>query len=311
MRRIAPLLLALLLLPACGRAMPEPPATTTAEIESTTEAETTTEPKPTEAPFVPASGESNGVRWRTLDLEDAANAEVKEELLQLLYEKTEHQLGTDKKIILEKPTYQLVMVEDNGKRTVLLPRRGSEDYGGTVASFIAALDDRYFLFCRGSVDDLCGFGIYDTKELREIPLEIAQEMWGCLGARGNLLYFTDFEQYGCYKGRKHLWVYDWQAIVCGEPANAVDLLAGFAGPDANQIAACRLTDDARYFFVPEEEGLRIYDLAAKKLLTTLLSAEYAGNDFHPYYLHEWNNTIYWFDYNEYYNNNYALEITLP
>ena len=67
MKRLCLLAFALLfLLFACGRAEPEIAAPTTTEEESLTEAETTAE-EPTTV-FVPMSGESNGVTWRTLDL---------------------------------------------------------------------------------------------------------------------------------------------------------------------------------------------------------------------------------------------------
>jgi len=49
---------------ACGRVEPEPVTTA-----PTTEATTTQAPTSTEAPFVPTSGEGDGVKWRTLDLE--------------------------------------------------------------------------------------------------------------------------------------------------------------------------------------------------------------------------------------------------
>ena len=208
---------------ACGRTAPEPVTTvpSTVEIETTHEEPTTEEPTTV---FVPMSGESNGVMWRTLDLEDEANAALKVEFLSLFNENVEFKMGTNT-IILEKdyPKYQYVMAENNGKRTVILPRRGSIDYGGTVATFITALDDRYFLFCWSSVDDLCGFGIYDTKELREIPLDIEQSRWGFLKANSNLLFFTDYGQYGAYNGTKHLWAYDWTVLKQEKPLIATDI----------------------------------------------------------------------------------------
>jgi len=323
MKRIVMLVLVLgLLLSACGRAEAET-VPETSEEQSITEAPTTEAETTTEAPFVHTSGESNGVKWRTLDLEDEANAEVKESFLwwyMLHHKEGEYQLG-DKKIILEQSPYQLVMVENNGKKTVLLPKtyHGSEtdmekvspdDYSWHAATFIAALDDRYFLFCWGSYGDLCGYSIYDTKELREIPLDIAQERWGAPGFYDKMLYFTDEGWYGSYDGTKHLWAYDWTAIVRGEPIEAVDFLAAFSGPGATQISECLVTSDAKYFLVPEEEGLRIYDLIAKKM-TTLPRSEFSSSEFYPQILHEWNGKVYWNEFNFSSEIGYALEITLP
>jgi len=69
MKRFAVLLLALLLLTACGRAVPEAITTATTQAPTTSEPETTTE-EVTTIPALPSSGESNGVQWRTLDLMD-------------------------------------------------------------------------------------------------------------------------------------------------------------------------------------------------------------------------------------------------
>ena len=311
MKRVALLLLAALaLLSACG---PVPAAETTAETaietETFTEAETTTA-------FIPQSGESNGVKWRMLDLEDEANAELKEELLRRESERVqkEFQMG-DKKIAgtvdTKHPKYQLTMVDGNGEETLLLestyldeaatPEEASlNELSWKHPDFRQALDDRYFLFAWDGWEWICGYGIYDTKEMREIPIECYAEMF----ANDGILYsYNPGDDGGKYIGSLHLLKYDWRSIVRGEPLESTDLLAGFSGADVEGYFYFFLTKDARYYLAIEREELRVYDLAAKKLdIVSIPPLDSA------YLFLEWNGKVYWIGYTGHY---YAIEITLP
>ncbi|MCL1952463.1 MAG: hypothetical protein FWF60_06505 [Oscillospiraceae bacterium] len=320
MRKILALAAAFALLLAlfsCGRVEPEPIPETTAETASTTETETTTETEEAEftiPTFVPASGESNGVCWRTLDLEDAANAEVKAWLEEKYASEAsddprEYIMNAHKKIVDTRyPKHHIVMVEDNGKETLLLepvyfgeattPKAALMDelYWKSPV-FRQALDDRYFLVYWGGWECTCGYGIYDTKKLREIPIEYD----GWMFAENGVLYSYEVGDQEPYSGPMHLWKYDWRAIVRGEPMQAKDVLADFAGPEGEEVGDCLLTEDARYFLAIDGKQLRVYNLAAKKLNIVPIPALAVA-----YSLAEWNGKVYWEN-----NCPYIIEITLP
>ncbi|MCL2299468.1 MAG: hypothetical protein FWC27_04910, partial [Firmicutes bacterium] len=304
---------ALLVLAACGRAEPETIPETTTEIETTTETETTTkEPTTIEIPTLPASGESNGVKWRTLDLSDRANAALKEELQRRENEegKTEFQIG-NKKIVTSYE--QIEMVDETGRRTVLLEIDKidvNNEMSWKYPRVIATLDDRYFLYAWMGYYDGLNMGVYDTKDMKEIT--IIDYVLNTVKTQGDYLYFIDTESEETYHGQPHLYRYDWTAIKRGEPVTGVDLLAGFNGEDA-AFGHDLLTDDLRYYLALEGVAvsnwrnwgyqIRIYDLANKKLLSPLPEP-----DFHVDILREWNGKIYWVAYSD---PDYALEITLP
>ena len=286
MKRIAMILLALLLLPACGRAMPAPAT----------------------IPFVPISGESNGVKWRTLDLEDEANAELKEELLRQQNEdkQTEFQMGT-KKIVYEHGPIE--MVDETGKRTVLLDTdkrentSDADEINWRYPRFVGILDDRYFLFAWDGWEWLCGYAIYDIKEAREIPIEYYEDMF----VKDGIVYSSEQGGEAGYTGPLHLWKYDWKAIVRGETAKAIDLLAGFSGPDAKWSWYRLLTSDARYFIADNGTQLCIYDLVGKQLIVPTPESAYPEDGF-GHEFSDWNGAIYLHDA---YRQRITLEITLP
>ena len=330
MKRIALLLLALgLMLSACGQAEPEP-TTTTVTQASIIEAEISTE-EATTVPALLASGESNGVRWRTLDLVDGENAELKAWLEEWRgrwdfeskkEDGAEVPMGKDKTVV-RKGTYQAgqLILRNNatGKETILLedvyfgesdnPQQDEMLWKSPIC--LEALDDRYFVFYWAGWSWSCGISVYDTKEMKEIP--ITNKELSLIRVQGDYLYFVDVVSEEDYYGPPQLWAYDWTAVKRGEPVKSTDLLAGFNGTDtiSDQVL---LTDDLRYYLAlerldsPDEDrlwlnGLRIYDLAGKKLLTTLPEPDFSVDK-----LEEWNGKVYWVKYD---NPDYALEITLP
>jgi hypothetical protein len=304
-----------LLLASCGRAAVITTAPETTPAPTTTEATTTTK-----APFLPVSGESNGVRWRTLDLKDEANAEVKAWLEKSNPEAVknikEWPMGKDKTVIKKEEKYHegklILRDHSTGKETVLL----EDTYIGFASDnpyqddvhwkrpvFLDALDDRYFLFIWGGWEWHCGYGIFDTKDLREISINYNDEMF----VNHGILYSYETSEFGGYIGPLHLWKYDWRAIVRGESLKAVDVLADFSGPDAEWDYFHLLTSDTRYFIAANEISLCIYDLAEKKLLAALPRSAFAVDYLGPFYS-EWNGAVYW---HEVFGCQYALEITLP
>jgi len=214
----------------------------------------------------------------------------------------------DKKIV--RSNEQIEMVDKTGKRTVLLEIDKREATGEMAErppemswrypKIKAILDDRYFLYIWMGWSWGINTGIYDTKEMKEIT--IIDNVLNMVKVQGNYIYYVDAVSEETYCEQPHLYAYDWTAIKRGEPVTGVDLLAGFNGSDAAHINTL-LTDDARYYFLLMEEGLRVYDLVEKKLLTTLPQP-----DPNMQFLAEYNGKVYWTPWRD---PEYALEITLP
>ena len=151
MRRLALLLLACLLLSACGRAAPEPIPETTTVIETTIEVETT------EVLFVPISGESDGVRWRVLDLDDETNLELRawleENGTSRENDKERKYKLSDTKTVFERrqiegPNDIFLRDKTTGKEALLIEGdKGKEDPLDWYNPFISeVLDERYFVY---------------------------------------------------------------------------------------------------------------------------------------------------------------------
>ena len=191
MKRIALLVLALgLLLSACGQIAPEPTTAATMQVPIPTEIITTTEAETTTIPFVPASGESDGVQWRTLDV----NSDEGREAAQWLAEQWEEymrgsqpdlSMGKDKTIVAESGNL-ILRDKKTGKKTVLLERTylgeattpeeaWMDEVPWKYPCFIKAIDDRYFVYCWSYWEGSGQPGIYDTKNMRTIPIDYGAE----------------------------------------------------------------------------------------------------------------------------------------
>lgn len=236
MKKLIVLLLAcLLLLAACGRTEPELEATapTTTEIEITTEVETTAE-APTTV-FVSMSDEENGVSWRTLDLEDEANAETRKWLeewrAQWDFESrkrdgAEVTMSKDKTIV-RRGTYQTgqLVLRNNasGKETVLLedeyygesdtPQQDEMRWQSPIC--LEAIDERFFVFYWAGWSWSCGTSVYDTKEMREIPIKNdIGTMGNYFGTYGNHVYLStpgdDADIMVRYRSKKRLSHRIWE-----------------------------------------------------------------------------------------------------
>ena len=271
MKRFVLILLALLLLlAACGRTKPEP----------------TTEPT-TGAPFVPAEGESGEISWRTVDVNAAGGREINawlaqqwEEYMQKEYP-TRFQMG-NKTLIARNDTLTL---RDNKtvKDTVLLEKEylGEEtdpemqrEEAWKYPRLIHVLDDRYFVYCWGYWEGSGQPGIYDTKNMRTIPIEYGDGDW----YTGEQLIFADTlylseGTYGPYYGPLRLMrvnLKDLDTLGAGEPLMAVDVLADIPGvEDVTDMNTRLVTPDERYFVLSDYDGVRVYDLQQKKLALEL------------------------------------------
>jgi len=272
MRRIACLLLCLALccaLFACKKTAPDPPGPTT-----------------TEAPIseVPAP-EENGVTWRILDLDDESNSENKkwikdwEEERNRPRETDEFPMGAGKTLIATES--RIALRDDaSGKRTTLLERRYHGDSDDPVQDEVAwtypdfgkVIDERYFVVTWYGWEYVAGISVYDTKELREIPIQWDAKDGSPYSFRfydilDKGLYLVDTE-YGPYFGQLHLMRADLTqlgALKPGEPLKAVDLLAGIPHAPAEEVSAYELTKNGRWFIVADRNGLYLFDLQANAL----------------------------------------------
>ena len=308
--------------------MPETAAETTTAITTTEEETTTQKETTTEAPFVPTSGESNGVRWRTLDLEDEVNAEVKAWLEGHMRRERPREIPMGEgKTLLSKDKESIVLRDDaTGKETVLLELRyvGEKDdpanddtgWGGPWLEEI--IDERYFVVSWIGYECIRGVSIYDTQEMREIPvLNPIGVLLVDVGIHNGLLYMCDFN-YGEGSGQMHIYAIPLdnlekaEALPCGE-----NLLAGIPEADMSETYYNwqLISPDARYLAVDEiivASAVRIFDLKAKSFVCRL---PVALNDRYPDLVFRDEHTLYCYERGWDGENPIArgqvIEITLP
>ena len=339
MKRIPILLLACLLLSACGRGARESTPETSIESEATTEAMILTE-----HPFEPAEGENNGVTWRTLDVNAAEGLQARawladqhEQWVAGMNElQNEFPMGT-KTLVREGET--LVLRDSAGKETVLFKRTYIGEADTTEEALLdetawkipilaQVLDGRYFVYYWMGWEWTGDTAIYDTRNMRSIPIawdekyRLKDGSWryAFSGPQvcGEGLYLVD-SSYGPYSGALHLLRADLAALEelkSGQPLPTVDMLAGTFGgvKDADNANYRVVTPDERYFIMNDAAGLRIYDLQQKRRLLLLTPAE-LGTGAEEAFAYEGEialrgNLVYWTDRTAG-NGKYLVEITLP
>ena len=263
--------------------------TTSAKQLTTTEAVTTTEEPVTEPPyeFVPMSGESNGVRWRTLDWEDESNSEIKEWLENWDAERdeqhqqetpTEYPMGKKKTLHIKtgsngySNTKFILRNNKSGEEEVLLEGNGIDDEGVREPHLYEVLDDRYFLFCWGGWEWTWSTAIYDTKEHKEIPIDEGDMYRGFYAMRGNAVYLINYEPNGPLWGPVSLYKVDLSRLP--KSIKSVDVLKKFtAAKNAEEVYHSELTEDDRYFIIAKETGFSIFDLQKEETLFSLPRAD--------------------------------------
>jgi len=309
---------------ACGAAEPEPTTAepTTLEAESTTEEITTEAPTTEEATtvFVPLSGEENGVKWRTLDLDDEKNAQLKQwisnyaedlEVSWMRKNPKEFPMGTEKTLVLKSmnPYPDQIVLRDNksARETVLLENRTDFE----ALWFYKPLDERYFLYGWDGCVELNSIAIYDTKELKTIPIE-EERVRPCMVADG-MLYLTEEDSVDHpFSGKMRLLAYDLDAMRRNGKPIGIDLLADIPHK-VIALWSYKLTEDQHYYIVSGGNGLHIFDLPAKKLVLYLPQTSFGDTypQFRMTVLHD-KNTLYWCsDWLNYELENLIIEITLP
>jgi len=324
MKRLLPLLLALLLLlAACERAVPAEETTAETSIEITTTEEPTTEETTTTRAAV---GE---VAWRLLENTEAKKWIDKWNPEQPLQD--EYPMGKNKTILRKEDEGEIVLRDNaTGKETPLLKNTytGDEEVppedtwrGWKGPKFIEILDERYFLVHWVAYESVAGISIYDTQELRDIPVswdEKYESGWPCWFWYHALidddLYLRD-TAYGEYDGPLHLMRVDLtqlDSLKRGEAIKAVNLLADIPHEPAYMVNDYKLTQNGRYFAVTDYDGLYIFDVLSKALLTYLpkirLGVKIDKSEmfmaFRLIAMRD-DHTLYWFD------DNNLVEIILP
>ena len=331
MKRLCLLLLALLMLAGCGRgALAE---------ETMAEAPTTTE-EPTTV-FLPTSGESNGVKWRTLDLEDAANADIKAWLEtqfnpipkgrpgnEYQPEQTEFTMGANKIIVRfvgyvgEQLDREIYLRTPNGKETLLLKSGGPRKDEISSPRIVEILDARYFLFEWRGYQWSNGTSVYDLQEMREISVGFNVSGFRIFGRHENRLYFVGSDSDAEYGGPVALYLSDLSALP--KAITPVNLLDGVPHTSAGAHYGTWLSPDERYYIVKlndgntEDEELRVFDVINRQFVALFSAPQ---NTFRGNYAFLDNKTLYlyrtgWESRPVNDETNYAIqpkiiEITLP
>ena len=272
---------------ACGWTQAEPAVSTTIEIttgEAATAEEETTE-EPTTA-FVPMGGKSDGAAWRTLDLTDEKNAEIKD-WLQTQFnpipegrreeepEQLEFPMGANKIII---KIYEKVYVQEqfareiylrtpDGKETLLLKSDDplvQDDPG--VPHVVEILDDRYFLFQWLGYQWSKATCVYDIQEMREIEVDGGLWLWPYL--KNKHLYFLGYDSDAPYGGPVALHLADLSLLP--DPITPVNLLEGLPHTDGRIHDGQLLSPDEKYYIVTlsgeGDDEIRIFDVENKQFV---------------------------------------------
>jgi len=286
------------------------------------------------------SGDSNGVSWRTLNLEDAANAEIKawlqtqfnpipESRREYEPEQTEFSMGANKIISrLDADRYgtgtrEIILRKPSGEEIILLSGYYTDGDSANWPRILEVIDDRYFLFewsCWGLVG---GSSVYDTQEMREIRVDGGDCEIRIHERHENHLYFRGYDLDAPYYGSVELWLSDLSALP--KEITPVNLLDGVPNTSAGLHMGMWLSPDEKYYIVvlygdsETDEELRIFDVANKQFFAQFSAPQDTFRGSHAF---RDNKTLYlystgWESYPaDLETMNYALkpqavEITLP
>jgi len=340
MRKLIAAIAALaLLLGACSAIVPADETTTQTTRNPADEA---TRP-PTE-PFTPTGGEENGIAWRTLDLDDEENAELRAWLAtEVAREREEHnQLREEMRQIADEGLLQghywghgvytrgrlvcerelLFRCPVTGDETVLFrahcvgegPDSPYHNYCNgcrEAPRFIATLDQRNFLYTLFDVPTATPFahGVFDTQTLQAHPFVLENPQIVLLQQRGNRLFWkNDDENLGPHSGYISLYTADLDDL---PNLTLTNLLADIAHPPAEHVWTTLLSPNERFYFVVCINGLYNFDLQEQTLFYLPWNEVQSHNwpsAHYTYLLMRDNNTLLWFVES---HMHFAVEITLP
>ena len=245
------------------------------------------------------------IAWRTLDLEDEANAELRawlEEALAQAAEEQQQLARTREQLIsvFEQtgeidwgngiitrnyiPAQREIVLRAAGEETVLLrssctrnPPHRPEEYEDCVSCmegprFITMLNERYFLFKRLNLTNtVIRHGVYDIQTLREYPINLGRVYFS--EQRGDTLFWENYGEFETYYGHLSLYAADLTFLPNLEPVN---LLEGIAHAPVQMtqegvitgsglVQASYLTQGERYYIAAGVAGLTIFDLQERSV----------------------------------------------
>jgi len=307
MKRIAILLLALcLLLPACGRLVPDPVPETT-----------TTETPAIQPPITELS-------WRVISTDAAMKADIaawRDEDPYALYRQDELKISEDKMVIMKIKMNQdqddrvsstiLLRNEADGSETVLLEHPSGYERFRTYPNLGYVLDKRYFVIHWNYYEGSAGCSVYDLQEKRNIPIQFPA---GSLGPRflayiDGYLYF-EHSAYSYEPGDPlHITRVALDALLADNNLPAADVIVD---TQVGRTGHAMLSPGGRYLAAvasPQEaepvDTLLVYDLAQQERVLHLPQPE--GHSFISSHFAD-DHTLYFYDHTDDGN---VLEITLP
>jgi len=241
--------------------------------------------------------------WRTLNLEDEANAEIKA-WLQTQFnpipesrrepepEQTEFAMGANKIITrLNADKYgtgtrEIFLRAPNGEETVLLSGYYTDGDSANWPRMLEVIDDRYFLFewsCWGLVG---GSSVYDIQEMREIRVDGGDSEIRILERRENHLFFRGYDLDAPYYGPVELWLSDLSALP--KAITPVNLLDGVLNTSAGLHEGMWLSPDERYYIVvlygdsETDDELRIFDVKNRQFVAQFSAPKGTFNGYHAF-----------------------------
>jgi len=295
----------------CGKPMPA----------ETTAGEVTIAEPATRAAFV-----KEGVSWQLLDLRK--NTNLKEQAIEWYDalgdpKKGEIRLSDSKVVFMrefpEQWQYALNEIvlrdEKTSKETILLKGNGKEGVDIIAPIIHCGLDERYFVFGWYGWESYRGCSVYDTQEMREIPVERPSGEAYFYSAANGFIYLS-----GSYDEKIHAYQVDLNALKTGAPLVAEELLENATGNErVAETHNSAFSPNGHYFAVgadsPHSEipnsremnMLFVFDLHEKKLLLRMPQPDGLDELECLYYMHFVDEqTLYWYS-----ESSHAVEIILP
>jgi len=297
MKRIATLLLALcLLLPACGKAVPE---------QETTATKASTQPPITE------------LTWRVIPTDDAMKAGIAAWREEQSADRPlgELKLSQDKTVILERGWSRdgsfivsstiLLRDEAGGSETVLMEHNNPNYSTSTSRSPVPvyALDERYIVISWDYYESAADCSVFDIQEKRDIPVE-GTASHRFLAFAGGFLYFVyspyDPEYYNdpLQIRRIALWALLEDNSLAASDA-IIDAETGYAYP-------LLISPEGRYLATEKDGSLLVYELERGRQVLRIPPPEGAYHFNWPHFMDD--HTLYFYDHTD---DGAILEITLP
>ena len=297
-------------------------------------------------PTTPAQGESHGITWRTLDLDDEANTELRAWIEQA-YERWLDEINQDwprqefpaGDVVVFNRGYgdggpddglRVIMRDAAGEETVFLQsRQGPYPHESAGPMVRTVFNERYLLVHWSDWTWLAEQSLFDMQTMQEYPIAFDFEFNGDFvlyrEQRGNTLFWENRAYGAPVFGQLHLFATDLATLPNPE---FTDLLANIPHEPVRALGQTLLCPAERYYIATDDFGLYIFDLREQSVFhlpKDALGFEMGGArdeirdwDWTQAYLQKFllrdDNTLIWFS--DFPNPNLlnmsiAVELTLP